>query len=115
MLVKMNAKINISFFIVFVVSVCDNSQDHSVSSDTEFFDFQRFKLEILETSSFSATYRFENVKIERTDHYFYYCVQVGVFLTYTYCTSISLPYPEGCEWDNTTLKKIITEHLWSEL
>ena len=49
----------------------------SKENDT-FTDFQSFKLEILETTAFSATFRFQNVKLERTtSFYYYYCVQVS--------------------------------------
>ena len=54
------------------------TEQNADSKMSEYDDFKRFKLEILETQTFSVTFRFENVELQRTkDFYFSYCVQVG--------------------------------------
>ena len=80
----MNVSTCTSVLLVFIYSLfsfdCVTSSSARSPRYNKFVDFQRFKLEILETWQFSATFRFENVEIDRTsDYYFYYCVQVCLF------------------------------------
>lgn len=97
---------NTLFFLIFL-SFCTTFSD---GNDQDYI-YQSFKLEILDTSAFSVTFRFQNLKFSRTeDNHYFHCVQVRRELKkmYMYLVSNSII----CLWISTPTYNNISATLY---